>query len=169
MGIKAKETKVSVGDKELIVKEMVLSQRDFLFEKLREYRISEMLYSNKYGKQLLGSVVADGGGQITAPMILDAIQEIIVKLGSKDLTDLIVRILNIEQNKKIVGETIIESWIRNNMTWTQEPNVLKAIFEVNDIEGILKNYLEIGQTLGKLFQSRKPSPESQEKSESTPK
>lgn len=171
MSIKAKEQKVLVGNKELTVKEMVLSQRDFLFQKLSSYSVSEMLYRGR---------IAGTEEKISGKNIIEAIQEIVIKLGSKDLTELIINILNTKINREEVlgtdskdtiplATTKMESWIRDNMTWKQEPEILKAILEVNDIGGILKNYMEIGGQLSELFQSKKPSPVSPQESAQTPK
>ena len=168
MGIKAKEKKVNVGDKELTIKEMVLAQRDFLFQKLQSYSVSDMLFRGR----IIGSAE-----KITGKNVIEAIQEIVVKLGSKDLTELVINVLNTKENRQVVnGETKdtiaiqmakMEAWIRDSMTWKQEPEVIKAILEVNDIGEILKNYMEIGGQLSGLFQSKKLSPESPEKPEQT--
>ena len=171
MSIKAKEQKVFVGNKELTVKEMVLSQRDFLFQKLSSYSVSEMLYRNR---------LAGTDEKISGKNIIEALQEIIIKLGSKDLTELVINVLNTKGNREEamgtdpkdgtqIATTKMDSWIKENMTWKQEPEILKAILDVNDIGGILKNYMEIGGQLSDLFQSKKPSPVSPQESAQTPK
>jgi len=161
-GIKANEEVVEVGGKKLTVREMVISQRDFLFERLRGYGIANLLYGE----------AARTGGVISGKSIIGAIEEALGKLGSKDLGEIAVNALNIRANREVVGVKDAKdfiTWAQETMTWQEESRVVRAIFNVNGLEEILKNYQEIGRVVSGLFQSRKQQSEPQPDSASTPK
>lgn len=183
--VKPKEVTVKVVDKEMIVREMVLSQRDFLFETLRQYNIAELVFkkvrtaikSIGVEKFIKGKIQGKTNCQeedehedkAVGMAIIESLVDIIGKLGSKDLTNLMIKILSTKDNIKKIGEKITDEefadYIRNNMPWHQEPQVIKAILEVNDIPEILKNYMGIGNLVAGLFQTQKSAQESVSDSE----
>jgi hypothetical protein len=86
------------------------------------------------------------------------IKSILVKLVGKDLSRVVCIALDTPANRKVAkveDDTITDdkdgfeyspgmfSWIRSELTLSQEPEVLKAIAEVNDFGALLKNYLAL--------------------------
>jgi len=147
-GIKPREEVVMVGDLYLTLKEVVASKREFVLQKLAQYDIAEELYSG-----------ITGGEKLSGMKIISTIQKLIVKFLSSDMADIAAKLLDNDANRGKTKTDKAESfstWIKDNMTWAQETEFLKALVKVNDFEAILKNYREVGRVMSSLFQSAKP-------------
>jgi len=156
-GIKPREEVVMVGDLYLTLKEVVASKREFVLQKLAQYDIAEELYSG-----------ITGGEKLSGMKIISTIQKLIVKFLSSDMADIAAKLLDNDANRGKTKTDKAESfstWIKDNMTWAQETEFLKALVKVNDFEAILKNYREVGRVMSSLFQSAKPSSDSVTKAE----
>ena len=156
-GIKPREETVMVGDLYLTLKEVVASKREFVLQKLAQYDIAEELYSG-----------ITGGEKLSGMKIISTIQKLIVKFLSSDMADIAAKLLDNDVNRGKTKTDKAESfstWIKDNMTWAQETEFLKALVKVNDFEAILKNYREVGRVMSSLFQSAKPLSDSVTKAE----
>jgi len=156
-GIKPREEVVMVGDLYLTLKEVVASKREFVLQKLAQYDIAEELYSG-----------ITGGEKLSGMKIISTIQKLIVKFLSSDMADIAAKLLDNDANRGKTKTDKAESfstWIKDNMTWAQETEFLKALVKVNDFEAILKNYREVGRVMSSLFQSAKPLSDSVTKAE----
>ena len=159
-----KSMEVLAGDKTLVVKEFVAAKRDAVVKVfLSGLDIANLLkpfgdlikeYREKGTDGILDLDLSSIGVQLKG-LILNILANELTEIGCLTL-DVLENRQRVEPAKPLDGMKTNEkhgyeyssemfSWIKDNLTLHQEQQLIKAIIEVNDIMGLIKNYLALVQ------------------------
>ncbi len=142
-----KTEKCLVGNKELVVSELNIGQRDAIVGKLLgSHDVAGALSEIRRAVEKKEGDAAAGAGTVF---------ELVSKLFSGDLTHVACVVLDTPANMKAVFgdkqemEGSMKGWIRASLTARQEVELLRKVFEVNDFVELGKNYMSlVGNLMG---------------------
>lgn len=141
-----KSSKVLIGEKEFTIKELTCAKRDVLFDIIGSHSLPSIL---KAIVPLLGELERkDKDTQKPEQKIYSIFNLALV--DTKVFSTLIacfLRTIRVGIDAIVLsvqGCTVEdESYIRNNITISQEPSILNTIIEINSLPETIKNYLSL--------------------------
>jgi hypothetical protein len=156
-----KKKKILVGEKTLVVNEYTIAKRDavlkIVLEEIDVMNLAQPFIDTLGGKRVVNEKEDNEkeDGATLAQMLLKVFGGAMTKLSCLTLDTAENRGTVFEKNEISEQELIVDdvhgyvyhpgmfNWVRNNLTPKQEQELIRAVVEVNNFGGLVKNYVTL--------------------------
>jgi len=120
------------GGETVTVREFTLRQRDEIAAVVDQLGDDE---ATKLIRQVIGAS-EEAGGEVELA-VLDVVRAVLSKVKAGALTRLLAASIDLPENRKLWGDGDAYSWALDHVTIADEPLILAAVLEVNDVAAYL--------------------------------